>query len=44
MQDLYEISKYKLSKDDQEEIKELKEEGVYASMRDWTIEGRSEMV
>ena len=34
MQDLYETPKYKLSKDDQEEIKELKEEGVYASMQE----------
>ena len=34
MQDLYETPKYKLSKDDQEEMKELKEEGVYASMQE----------
>lgn len=34
MQDLYETPKYKLSRDDQEEIKELKEEGVYASMQE----------
>lgn len=43
MQDLYETPKYKLSKDDQEEIKELKEEGVYASMQelDNPFEGKS---
>ncbi|VMF78280.1 CHAP domain containing protein [Streptococcus pneumoniae] len=43
MQDLYETPKYKLSKDDQEEIKELKEEGVYASMQelDNPFEGQS---
>lgn len=43
MQDLYEIPKYKLSKDDQEEMKELKEEGVYASMQelDNPFEGKS---
>ncbi|HHA9557568.1 TPA: phage tail tip lysozyme, partial [Streptococcus pneumoniae] len=43
MQDLYESPKYKLSKDDQEEIKELKEEGVYASMQelDNPFEGKS---
>ena len=34
MQDLYETPKYKLSKDDQEEMKELKEEGIYASMQE----------
>ncbi|HGE3271915.1 TPA: phage tail tip lysozyme [Streptococcus pneumoniae] len=43
MQDLYETPKYKLSRDDQEEIKELKEEGVYASMQelDNPFEGKS---
>nr|CBJ23507.1 hypothetical protein [Streptococcus pneumoniae] len=43
MQDLYETPKYKLSKDDQEEMKELKEEGVYASMQelDNPFEGKS---
>ena len=43
MQDLYETPKYKLSKDDQEEMKELKEEGVYASMQelDNPFEGQS---
>ena len=43
MQDLYETPKYKLSKDDQEEIKELKEEGMYASMQelDNPFEGKS---
>lgn len=43
MQDLYETPKYNLSKDDQEEIKELKEEGMYASMQelDNPFEGKS---
>ena len=43
MQDLYETPKYKLSKDDQEEMKELKEEGIYASMQelDNPFEGKS---
>lgn len=34
MKDLYDTPKYKLSADEKEELKELKEDGVYASMQE----------